>query len=239
MSIDTATRERKSLELLDEFPWESGSTVIGGYSIVGYGALRYSRDLDLVVPKATTEKILKWFNFKGYSVDRVADPNPQNYDGKYVRLKKEEVTIDLLIGAVRDREAQVDIPEKWITENANRLKLRGLNAFTKTEIPLARIEAIWALKLQAGRSQDLTDLFSTFNRSFSKNEVIMLFKGLMRETLKDKLLKTKAKVRESKLYSDTRSNLEFKDSEKNRKAWNNFVKTVDEIIDKSISKISD
>lgn len=233
MSIDPATREKKSLKLLDEFPWDSGSVVIGGYSIVGYGAIRYSRDLDIVIPKATSGEILNWFSFNDYSIDKVAVPNPQNYNGNYVRLKRDEVTIDLLIGAVRDREAQVDIPEKWITENTKRSVIRGLNSQTQIEIPLARPEAIWALKLQAGRYQDLTDLFSIFNRAFSKNEIIKLFKGLMCDTLENKLQKTKTKVRETKLYSDTRSNLEFKDSEKNRKAWDNFMETVEDIIDKS------
>lgn len=239
MSIDPLNRERKSLALLDEFPWDSGSVVIGGYSIVGYGAIRYSNDLDLVIPKSASDEIINWFYSKNFTIDKTAIPNPQNYEGKFVRLKKEEVTVDLLIGAVRDRCAQVDIRENWITRNMERTKIRGLNSITKNKIPLARLEAVWALKLQAGRSQDLTDLFSIFNRPFSKNEIVDLFKGLMCETLKSKLLKTKVKVREPKLYADTRSNLEFKDSEKNRKYWNNFIKTIDEIIEDSLDGNAD
>lgn len=46
---------------------------------------------------------------------------------------------------------------------------------TKKEIPVVRIYALWALKLQAGRSQDITDLFSitgSKDRSSGSKEIV-------------------------------------------------------------------
>ena len=43
---------------------------------------------------------------------RRARPSPQNYDCQVFQFVKETVTLDVLFGAVRDREAQVDVPER-------------------------------------------------------------------------------------------------------------------------------
>lgn len=233
MSIDQATRERKSMQLLDEFPWEIGATIIGGYSVLGYGTVRYSSDLDIVVPKDSSKDIIRWFTNKSFLVEKTAIPNPQNYDGGYVRYRKEEVTVDVLVGAVRDREAQVDIPEKWISRDQKMQKIVGLNAATLIEVPLVRLEALWALKLQAGRTQDISDLYSVFIRKFSHEEVVELFRELKCETLTTKLEKTKKKLRNPGTYQDVRSSLQFKNSEKHQREWERFNLTVESIIDRS------
>ena len=220
---------------MNEFPWKSQATIIGGYSILGYGTLRYSMDLDLVIPKESSDEIIRWFTAKGFLVEKTAHPNPQNYDGAYVRYRKEEVTIDLLIGAVRDRDAQVDIPAKWICKRPKMQRIEGLNHSTERKVPLVRLEALWALKLQAGRYQDISDLYSIFKMKFDKNEVIELFKSLGCKSLSEKLIAVKTKLNDSGTYPDIRSRLNFKDSEKNGLEWKRFTFTVAQIIDKSCS----
>ncbi len=42
LGTDPVSRERKVLGLLDEWPWELGGVLIGGYSIAAYGVTRYS-----------------------------------------------------------------------------------------------------------------------------------------------------------------------------------------------------
>ncbi len=231
MKIDPAFREKQSLLFLDQFPWEVGCVIIGGYAILGYGALRYSRDLDILIPLRLSEKIKGWFTEKEFSVEKTATPNPQNYDGRYVRYLKSELTIDLLIGAVRDREAQVDIPESWISKQPTMRKIIGLNGSTKTELPLVRLEALWALKIQAGRSQDISDLFSIFNMKFSKDEVITIFREHLCDSLREKLSKTRGKLKENKIYQDLRSALFLKDTTKVQAQWKQFVNTMEQIID--------
>ena len=230
MTIDPIIREKKSLQLLDQFPWEIGSVIIGGYSILGYGTLRYSTDLDLVIPKEAAETTKEWFRFKGFSLEKTARPNPQNYDGGYLRYSKEEVTVDLLIGSVRDRDARVDIPEKWITKQPTMYKINGLNSQTTIQVPLVRLEALWALKLQAGRSQDISDLFSVSNRKFYETEVIEIFRELKCSSLVEKLESTKRKLRDPKTYSDIRSALHLKDNTRLQKEWEAFITTVEGIV---------
>lgn len=235
MSINQAVREKKSIQLLNQFPWRTGATIIGGYSVLGYGTLRYSTDLDLVITKDSSGEVIRWFTQNEFLVEKTAKPNPQNYDGSFVRYQKEEVTIDLLIGAVRDREAQIDIPAGWINKEPILQKIVGLNYSTEIEVPLVRLEALWALKLQAGRDQDLSDLYSVFNRKFVHKEVIDLFNSFKCQSLELKLKATKEKLHDPKIYQDVRSKLQLKDNEKNLKDWRRFITTVEEIIDKSCS----
>ena len=137
--------------------------------------IQYSDDLDIVAPKNSLGALLKWFNYNGYQTVKTAIPNPQNYDGNFIRFSKDEVTVDLLIGAVRDRDAQVDIPASWITRSSVRKKVKGFNYSTSLDGPLARPEALWGLKIQAGRDQDLTDLYLIHDRKFKIGEVTDLF----------------------------------------------------------------
>ncbi|MCL4421039.1 MAG: hypothetical protein M1477_05055 [Candidatus Thermoplasmatota archaeon] len=49
MKTDPKTREQDAMRLLDDFPWDSGASIIGGYSVLAYGTLRHSNDLDLIM----------------------------------------------------------------------------------------------------------------------------------------------------------------------------------------------
>lgn len=236
MSINPAIREKKSIQLLDSFPWESGATIIGGYSILGYGTLRYSNDLDLAIPNKPSEEIIRWFTNEGFMVEKTAKINPQSYDGSFVRYQREEVTVDLVIGAVRDRDAQIDIPAVWIRERPVLQRIIGLNYSTKLRVPPVRLEALWALKLQAGRGQDIFDLYSVFNRKFSHSEVIDLFQEKSCRSLTTKLEITRKKLQETKTYSDLMSALQIKDNEKNREDWKRFTSTVENILDPSCGR---
>lgn len=233
MNIDPEAREKKSLDLLNIIPWDTGAVVIGGYSILGYDVLRYSDDLDIVAPKNSLGALFKWFNYNGYQTVKTAIPNPQNYDGNFIRFSKDEVTVDLLIGAVRDRDAQVDIPASWITRSSVRKKVKGFNYSTSIDVRLARPEALWGLKIQAGRDQDLTDLYSIHDRKFKIGEVTDLFEELMSPNLKKKLTATRERVLSPKLYSDTRSKLGLKDTKGTRADWERYLKTVCSIVDES------
>ncbi|MCL5955546.1 MAG: hypothetical protein M1507_05485 [Candidatus Thermoplasmatota archaeon] len=82
-------------------------------------------------------EIREKFTVKGFSVGKSPNQNPQNYDGAHVRYQKEEFTIDLLIGSVRDRDDQVEIPAKFICKGLRIQRIVGLNPSTESEEPLA------------------------------------------------------------------------------------------------------
>lgn len=85
-----------------------------------------------------------------------------------------EISVDLLVGYVRDRDARVDIPESWVSQRSNVRFLRIKTGVTPV-IPVARPEAIWALKLQAGRSQDITDLFAIYGTNLNREKSLNSF----------------------------------------------------------------
>lgn len=160
LRIDTEIRERQALNLLDSWPWQFGGTVIGGYAISSYGRPRYSNDLDLVIPFESSERIINWLLSSKFEIDRASMPNPQNYSGRVYRLTNDLLTLDILAGAVRDREAKVDILEPWITRQPIKKQLITITGRTSNPVQIARPEVMWALKPQSGRDQDIPDLFS-------------------------------------------------------------------------------
>ncbi len=106
-----ASREQKTIALLRKWPWKNGGTLIGGYAIAAYGPPRYSDDLDIVIPRAALNSIQIFLNKQGFQIGKNSHPNSQNLDGEVLTLDHEEISVDLLVGYVRDRDARVNIPE--------------------------------------------------------------------------------------------------------------------------------
>ena len=230
MNIDPVDREKKALELLDAWPWKLGGVLIGGYAIAAYGRPRYSDDIDIVIPLAAQKRVQLFVVSQGLSLENSSTPNPQNYEGMVFRYKAEELKLDILVSCVRDREAQVDIPEQWISRSRTENVLTTLTGKTAHRIPIARAEALWALKLQSGRAQDITDLFSISNIKIDSNEIISLFRELKSKSLTDKLSKTLEKTRTKKIFEDSMLRLESKRTDKNKRDWTSFADRVQYIV---------
>lgn len=226
--VDPAAREREVAELLDAWPWDHGGVVIGGYAISAYGKPRYSDDLDVLIPVEAFEPLDAWLDDRGFDADEVPDDLPQNYAGQVARYRLGDVTVDLLPGVVRDREAQVDVPEAWLSQDPREMRLFLLDASTESEVPVARPEALWVLKLQSGRPQDLADLFAIRDEDVDLGEVRGLFEDLWCATLSDKLDQVAERLEDSKLYRDTLSRLALGSprDEDNRKEWTAFQEQV-------------
>lgn len=222
LRIDPETREKQALDLLDSWPWKFGGAVIGGYAVSSYGRPRYSNDLDLVIPFDSSKQIINWLLSSGFEIDMSSMPNPQNYSGRVYRLTNDLVTLDVLSGAVRDREARVDIPEPWITMRPITKQLITITGRTANPIQIARPEAMWALKLQSGRDQDITDLFSISSVRVNKQEVLDLFEEIWSNSLERKLKKTVEKVHTTKIYDDSMSRMGMKKSDKSLRMWDEF-----------------
>jgi hypothetical protein len=225
-------RERSALELLDAWPWDGGGVVIGGYAICAYGPPRYSVDVDVVIPYRSARAIRSWLRERGFRLEAHSTPNPQNYEGQVERFGARGVTLDLLAGAVRDREAQVDIPENWISLRPRTVRLQTMSARSGTEIPIARPEALWALKLQSGRDSDLSDLFAIAGEPVDTEEVHQLFLRIRRAPLVAKLRAVRKKLAEERLFVDSLSRRELgrPSNPENRRQWSKFVSQVDAIL---------
>lgn len=219
-----------ALALLDDWPWQLGGVLIGGYAVAAYGRPRYSNDIDIVIPLAAQREVDLFIVRQGLSLQSSSVPNPQNYEGKVFRYSAEELTLDILVGCVRDREAQVDIPEYWISMNHTEKLLVTLAGKTARKIPVARPEALWALKLQSGRDQDITDLFSISNVKVNFNDIVVLFRKLRTESLINKLNKTVKKTQTRKIFEDSVSRLESRRTDRNQKDWIRFVNSVQHLV---------
>lgn len=225
---DPAERERAVAGLLDAWPWHLGGVVIGGYAVAAYGAPRYSDDVDIVVPISALAPLEDWLKGEGFESERAPDDLVQNYAGRLGRWRQGDITLDVIPGVVRDREARVDVPEKWVAKDPLRVRLLLMETSTRTEIPVARPEAFWVLKLQAGRLRDLADLFAVHEVTVDLEEVRGLFQSLWCESLGAKLQKVQEKLTQERLYADSLSRLARGSPHlaANRKAWEVFRKMV-------------
>lgn len=227
--VDPDAREAVVIQLLTDWPWRTGTTLIGGYSLAAYGGARHSIDVDFVVPSSGVAPVTDWLKERGYS-----ESVPRGRGGlpfaNAQRFEREPVTVDLLVDFVRDREASVDIPEQWIARESLERPLVLLSGLVAKPARVARPEAIWALKLQAGRDQDLIDLFAISKVPVSAKEVRELFRSLAAPTLTAKLKRVLEKVGSNKLYADARSLLGIRDVKATQLRWERFCATVADMI---------
>lgn len=232
----SAGREKRIVYLLDRWPFNDDQAVIGGYAIAAYGPARYSLNLDVVMSKGSLEGVKAWLNSEGFEFGRSSSKRLGS-GALFFRGTDGEATVDILSGAVVDREARVMISDTWILDKPKKARLILMSCSTRREIPIARSEAIWALKLQAGRDQDIGDLFSIGRHSVDPSEIVSLFRLLRSKTLSKKLEKVKGKLKDPKLYEDSVSRLgRGKPTDKqNRKDWSDFVALAVSIIDNSLA----
>ncbi len=193
---------------------------------------RYSGDLDIVAPAANRSSLSEWLQSQGY------DHKPLHFkpEGRAPftvdRWSKGLVTIDLLTGAVRDRQAGADIPAEWIEKDARKIRLILVRASTGSEVRVCRPEALWALKLQAGRPTDVSDLFGIDDTEAHRGEVRALFEAHLTPMLATKLARVVRMLDDEKFYRDccSRRMLGSPSSAANRAAWARFKGHVREAI---------
>ena len=229
-----ATRERKIIALLNVWPWKIGGTLIGGYAIAAYGDPRYSKDADVVIPALLQSTFEDFLYEQGFELKKLDDVSRIDFEGIVPRYRKDEATIDLLIGYVRDRRSRIDIPETWISQKVKKIPLKTRTGGTTVSVNVARPEALWALKLQAGREQDLIDLYAILDEPLDTDEIVSLFRSLRSENLVQKLSEVPNKISSEKLYEDAMSRLRKKRTKENRNKWDFFVEKVSRIVEESV-----
>lgn len=237
---DPAAREAAVVRLLDGWPWQHGAVIVGGYAVSAYGSPRYSDDLDLVLPKGGMAPTVAWLQSlrPPFAQAKIGPAWQQNYGGTVSRFERSGETLDLLPVAVRDREALVDVPYEWIAREARRIRLVLLDAATSASVPVARPEALWLLKLQSGRPQDLSDLFAIHQVPVALRDVREGFDVLSSDALTAKLNKVLDRLQERKQYEDSLSRWGRGSPEapSNRKAWATFLGMVESAMPRAVKR---
>lgn len=200
--------------------------------MISYGPPRYSDDLDVVLPGSAAPAVRAWLIEEGFKLEKHSVPNSENAQAEVERYERDLISLDLLMNAVRGRHAKVDVPEAWIAKGARRGRLVTMSSRTAVDVPIARPEAIWALKLQAGRPRDISDLFAIAATPIDTTEIADLFVSLKTDSLVAKLLAARASVRIPKTFVDSLSRRQLgKPSDPaNIQKWTRFESTVDSIL---------
>src|SRR2546422_10978711 len=104
-----ADREQAAVGLLDRLPADLRGVLIGGYAVSAYGPPRYSVDLDLVVAADTHEPLEGWLDAQGFGLEKRWKSRAEGSTATVSRWRLGLLVVDLLGGAVRDREAAADV----------------------------------------------------------------------------------------------------------------------------------
>ena len=228
--LDPDERERRVAELLETWPDGLRGVLVGGYAVAAYGTPRYSVDVDVVVSRASSKDWMAWLTshrLVSKSAHRIS--RPQEPRVEFQRWGYRSVTLDLMIGGLRDRDSGVAIQEDWLLREPRSVRLELLSGRLANPVNTVRLEGLWATKLLAGRPHDLTDLFGISGREVNLAEVRELFGGASGRSAQRKFRLVLDRLKDSKTYVDTLSRLMqgSPDSQANRARWLRFTNMVE------------
>jgi len=227
--IDPDERERQVVSLLESWPSRTSGVLVGGYAIAAYGAPRYSVDVDIVISTSSRDAWTDWLtthHLERQRTHRVSRAGESQIEVQ--RWEYDAITLDLMIGGVRDRESGGVIPESWLLRKPSMIRLELLSGPLAKPIRVVRLEGLWAMKLLAGRPHDLTDLFSIMHQKVDLTEVRDFFSESLQSSSWRKLRGVLAQVTGTKLYVDALSRLRqgSPDLRANLARWNRFTEMV-------------
>lgn len=229
--VDPVVREHEVTGILDRWDWEDGACLIGGYAVAAYAKPRYSRDLDFVIPKDRREATIG--RLLGLGFEQRGPRRGERTDGfpDAVRMEKANLTIDLMVGSVRDRETGTTIPQEWIAARARAVRVLLITGSTERPVQVCRPEALWVLKLVAGRDQDLGDLFALSRERVDIEEIRDYLVQIKNDSLARKLRREAARLRSDKIYLDSCASRFLRSStEESRIEWDRFVRLFQSIL---------
>lgn len=223
--VDPDERERQVVELLAEWPTELDGVLIGGYAVAAYGRPRYSEDIDVLASNKSRRDWVRWLEGKRLRKGRTyVGPPEGRYPVEVEVWHRKDVSLDLMTGGIRDRESHVTIPEAWILQDPQSVRLELLSGRVESPVNVVRLEGLWAMKILAGRPTDLTDLFGILGQPVSFAEIRKLFSGLEQPDLRRKFDSMVKWLHQPKSYGDALSRLRLgsPNLRENRNAWERF-----------------
>lgn len=111
----------------------------------------------------------------------------------------------MYIGGMRARGSGARIGYRWIAERPEIVRLALISGVTRSPVTVARPEALWVLKLLAGRPQDITDLFGISSRGVDHSEVRDELASLLDAPVHAQLKKVVSRVETDAEYRDALS----------------------------------
>jgi hypothetical protein len=206
---------------------------VGGYAVAAYGVPRYSVDVDLVVPTSARKQWISWLRTHRLTPKQVYhSPDVRMDRVELQRWQRGVVTVDLMIGGVRDRDTGVTIPGEWLLQSPRSVRLDLLSGSLTSPVVVVRLEGLWATKLLAGRPHDITDLFGIMSQVVDLGEVRHLFEGFSGDVARRKFRETSNNVRDRRTYVDSLSRLRRGSPENpnNVARWKHFVEMVSDAL---------
>lgn len=226
--VDPVAREGQVLGFLDSVPRKVKPVLIGGYAVAAYGPPRFSVDVDLIFPVAALEYTRKWLRMEG--VDSKETWRPAGARPPWVKLliERDLLSGDLYFGGLRARDTGALIDYEWLALRPTATRLALTTGISGAEFPVARAEAIWVLKLLAGRPQDVTDLFAIFQWPVNLTEVGEKLKQLRDKRVEVGLKRLSNRLLSDKEYQDalSRRSLGSPANARNLSLWSKFKSDV-------------
>jgi hypothetical protein len=183
-------------------------------------------DVDLVFPHSSFDTIYRWLSPEGYSPKLTLGSESNTRSFRKLRAHKEDVSSDSYFGGVRTRESGAEVPYQWLGDRPRSLRLRLRPLITSEEVRVVRPEGLWVLKLLAGRSQDLSDLFAIRKQAVNMDEISDMLASLDSPKLMAALDRVSTRLESPSLYADSLSRwgLGSPQLPRNRAEWASFKK---------------
>jgi len=182
MADQLQLREKEIFETLKKIK-KSNFVVIGGYAVNAYTLPRFSVDCDIVIKnKDELEEIEESLIKSNYY--KVKHTSETSYEGKFERYEKEispnfNVSVDILIGEVLDRDTKAKFSAEWVFENSDLRNLKGKTINEQLKLKIIDSEALFAMKMISCRQTDIRDMFLLINSvkdiDWIKKEVVERF----------------------------------------------------------------
>lgn len=176
--------------------------VIGGYAVNAYTLPRFSVDCDIVVKRGDSEKIEKELLDLGYKESKTEVETP--YNGSFRRYEKEiekgfNVSMDILIKEVLDRQTNSTFSAEWVFENSKIRILRGKTITEELKLRVINPDALFVMKMITCRLTDIRDIFLLI--SGIKNRIWIREEISKRYSFEDRLERVKKEIT-SKQFKD-------------------------------------
>ena len=191
--------------ILDGWDWSDGACLVGGYAVSAYGRPRYSRDLDFVIPASSKEKALGHLDEIGFSIRPLRKPDRPDAFRDSITLKRGPVSIDLMIGHVKDKGTQISVSQEWISSRPREMRLILITGSTQEKVRVCRPEALWVLKLIPGRNQDLGDLFAIASEPVEVKEIRDFLAGVRNQALKARFEDEAKRLGSERIFAESQS----------------------------------
>lgn len=224
LRVDPIAREKATIAFLEALPEEINPVLVGGYAIAAYGPPRYSEDVDIVLPSKAEPTAVAWFKKYGLKSRRTLNFEHQGESWSKYRISKGMVSGDVYVGGMQARDSQARVNYGWIARRPERVRLALTTSTTLAPIAVARPEALWVLKLLAGRPQDLTDLFGISGRRVDRSEVRAELSNLLSDSVRAQLGKVASRIAGDKEYRDalSRRGMGSPSDTRNLRRWHEF-----------------